>query len=140
MQPELFPFMLLYICLYLFVFINLSVCLHFHLELLQGNSTVPVQVCWVRNLVPEVRHDLRVPVVTEIIINVIKFVAFNIILLFWFELLCPKFRFTSWSWYEIEIRFSNVWCLPEQYEWIFHSITTENLDKKYLLDACAAVL
>ena len=40
-------------------------CIPNHLQLLQGDRPVPVQIRRVRNLVPQVGHDLRVAVVTE---------------------------------------------------------------------------
>ena len=40
-------------------------CIPNHLQLLQGDRPVPVQIRRVRNLIPQVGHDLRVAVVTE---------------------------------------------------------------------------
>ena len=42
-----------------------------HLQFLKSDSSVPVQVGRVRDLVPKVGHDLRVTVVTETIFHVI---------------------------------------------------------------------
>ena len=89
--PEPFWFLsihlLNHICLLLFSIFFKHTCLisdppFLHLQFLKSDSSVPVQVGRVRDLVPKVGHDLRVTVVTEIIFHVIGYFIIACLLLF----------------------------------------------------------